>query len=125
MRNPFLGLYIRCCDGLRRKLEHLCFLTFQQSSQHYQLPIGKFQGIMMCSRVVLVDLPKDGRRVFDYLPSPIECATMSVTAYRSGEGEFCPRKNANRRVAILRRSKPSRAGIEVSGSQFLANFGRT
>ena len=33
------------------------------------LMFGKFQRIMMCSRVVLVDLPKDGRRVFDHLPS--------------------------------------------------------
>ena len=28
VRNAFLGLFIGCCNGLSRKLEHRCFLTF-------------------------------------------------------------------------------------------------
>ena len=79
---------------------------------------------MMGSRVILVDLPKNGRRVRERFRFPSQPAEP-VTPYRSREGKFCPRKKANCRVAILRRSKRSRAGIEVSGPRFLANFGRT
>ena len=104
VRNPFLGFYFGRCNRLRRKLEHRCFLTLQQVSQEYHLPIGKFQRIMMGSRVVLIDLPKDGRRVIEDLRFPTE-PPASAAPYRSGEGKFCSRKNANRRVAIFRRSK--------------------
>jgi hypothetical protein len=122
--NPFLGFYFSRGDGLRWKLEHRCFLTLPQISQQDHLPIGKFQRIMMRSRVVLVDLPKDGRRVFDHSRLPRK-QTASAAPYRSREGKFCSRKNANRRLGIFRRSKPDCAGIEVLGSQFLASIGST
>ena len=32
VRDPFLGLRLGCGSGLRRKLEHCCFLTFEQVS---------------------------------------------------------------------------------------------
>ena len=57
--NPFLGFDFRRCNRLCRKLEHRCFLTFKQVSQQHHLPVGKFQCIMMRSRVVLVDLQGD------------------------------------------------------------------
>ena len=66
MSNPFLGFYFSRGDGLRRKLEHRCFLTLPQISQQDHLLIGKLQRIMMGVWVVLVDLPKDGCRVIDY-----------------------------------------------------------
>jgi hypothetical protein len=110
------------CNMVCRKLEHRCFLTLPQISQQDHLPIGKFQRIMMRSRVVLVDLPKDGRRVFDHSRLPRK-QTASAAPYRSREGKFCSRKNANRRLGIFRRSKPDCAGIEVLGSQFLASIG--
>ena len=122
--NPFLGFYFSRGDRLRWKLEHRCFLTLQQISQQDHLPIRKFQRIMMRSRVVLVDLPKDGRRVFDHPRLPRK-QTASAAPYRSREGKFCSRKNANRRLGIFRRSKPDCTGIELPGSQFLANFGST
>ena len=65
VRNPFLGFYFRRGNRLRRKLKHRCFLTLKQISQQHHLPIRKFQSIMMRSRVVLVDLPEDGRRVIE------------------------------------------------------------
>jgi hypothetical protein len=108
--NPFLGFYFSRGDGLRWKLEHRCFLTLPQISQQDHLPIGKFQRIMMRSRVVLVDLPKDGRRVFDHSRLPRK-QTASAAPYRSREGKFCSRKNANRRLGIFRRSKPDLASI--------------
>ena len=110
---------------LRRKLKHRCFLTFKQVCQVHHLPIGKFQRIMMRSRIVLIDLPKDGGRVFDHLPPPIQLARASVAPYRSGEGKLRSRKNANRRIGIIPCSKPASAEIEKLGSEFLANFGRT
>ena len=122
--NPFLGFYFSRGDGLRWKLEHRCFLTLPQISQQDHLPIGKFQRIMMRSRVVLVDLSKDSRRVSGHSRLPRK-QTASAAPYRSREGKFCSRKNANRCIAICRRSKPNCTGIEVPRFQFLADFGRT
>jgi hypothetical protein len=119
-----LGFDFGCCNRLRRKLEHRCFLTFPQVSQQDHLPIGKFQRIMMRSRVVLVDLPKDGRRVFDHSWLPRK-QTASAAPYRCGEGKFRPRKNADCCIAIFGRSKPDCTGIEVLRSQFLTDLGRT
>ena len=45
-------------NWLRRELEHRCFLALEQVSQQHHSPVRKFQGIMMGSRVVLIDLPK-------------------------------------------------------------------
>src|SRR6516162_6286056 len=64
-RGPFLGLCLGPCNGLRRKLEHCRFLTFEQGSQQNDLTVWKFQRIVMGVRVVPVDLPEDGRRVLD------------------------------------------------------------
>jgi hypothetical protein len=123
--NPFLGLYFSRGDGLRRKLEYRCFLTFKHVSQQHRLPVWKFQRIVMGSRVVLVDLPKDGHRVLEHLRHPAEQPAAYAAPYRGCKGKLCSWKNANRRVGIFRCSEPARAGIEVTGSQFLANFGRT
>ena len=60
MRNPFLGFRFGHRNRLRRKLEHRCFLIFQQFSQQHHLPIWKFQRIMMSVFSILVHLPKDG-----------------------------------------------------------------
>ena len=123
MRNPFLGFDFRRCNRLRQKLKHRCFLTPQQVSQQHHSPVGKFQGIMMRSRVVLVDLPKDGRRVIDHSHLPPE-PPESVTPYRGCKGKLCSRKNTNCRMGIFRRSKPDCTGIEVLRSQFLTNLSR-
>jgi hypothetical protein len=92
--NPFLGFYFSRGDELRWKLEHRCFLTLPQISQQDHLPIGKFQRIMMRSRVALVDLPKDGRRVSDHSRLPRK-QTASAAPYRSPEGKFRSRKTQN------------------------------
>ena len=63
--NPFLGFDFGRGNWLRRELEHRCFLALEQVSQQHHSPVRKFQGIMMGSRVVLIDLPKDGRRVIE------------------------------------------------------------
>jgi hypothetical protein len=63
--NPFLGFDFGRGNWLRRELEHRCFLALEQVSEQHHSPVSKFQGIMMGSRVVLIDLPKDGRRVIE------------------------------------------------------------
>jgi hypothetical protein len=120
----FLGFFFSGCNGLRWKLEHLCFLTLQQVSQQHHSSVGKFQRIMMRSRVVRSDLPKGGRRVFDYYHPPSE-QTAWAAPYRSREGKLCSRKNTNRRIDIFRRSKSDCTSMEVLGSQFLAHLNRT
>jgi hypothetical protein len=124
VRNPFFGFYFSRGDGLRRKLEHRCFLSFKQVGQQHHLALGKFQRIVMRSRDVLVDLPKDGRRVIEGTRFPTEQAVRPTT-YGFGKRKLCSRENANRCIAIFRRSKPNCTGIEVPRFQFLANFGRT
>src|SRR6516225_10356922 len=79
---------------------------------------------MMRSRVVLVDLPEDGRRVVNCTRFPAE-QTARPTTYRSGKGEFRSWKNTNCQAGIFRCGKTASAGIEVAGGQFVAHFGRT
>src|SRR5262245_20048070 len=114
VRDPFLGLRLGCGSGLCRKLEHCCFLTFEHVSEEHDLSVWKFQRIVMCSRVVLVDLPEDGSRVINCSRFPAEQTTRPTT-YLPGKGEFRSRKNTNCCVGILRRSEPSSASIEVAG----------
>src|ERR1700738_4239364 len=117
--NPFLGFDFGRGNWLRRELEHRCFLALEQVSQQHHSPVRKFQRIMMGSRVVLIDLPKDGRPVIEDHHFP-----PKQTAW-AAPGKLCPRKNANRRTDVFRRSKPARPGIKGMGSQFLADSGRT
>jgi len=124
VRNPFLGFYFNRGNWLRRKLEHPCFLTFKQVGQQHDLALRKFQRIVMCSRVVHVDLPKDRGGVIEGTRFPTEQAVRPTT-YGFGKRKLCSRKNANRCIAIFRRSKPNCTGIEVPRFQFLADFGRT
>lgn len=124
VRDPFLSLRLGCGSGLCRKLEHCCFLTFEHVSEEHHLPVWKFQRIMMCSRVVLVDLPEDGSRVIDCIRFPAEQPALP-TPHLLGKGELRSRKNTNCGPDIFRRSEPSSAGIEVVGGQFVPNLGRT
>jgi hypothetical protein len=110
--NPFLGFDFGRGNWLRRELEHRCFPALEPVSQQHHSPVRKFQGIMMGSRVVLIDLPKDGRRVIEDHHFP-----PKQTAW-AAPGKLCSRKNANRRRGIFRRSKSDSAGIEVLRSQF-------
>jgi hypothetical protein len=110
---------------LCRELEHRCFLPFDHVCQQHDLPIWKFKRIMMTSRIVLIDLPKDGRRVIDHVCIPAKQPAWPPAPYRGCKGKLRSRKNANRRVGIFRCSEPYRAGIEMMGCQFVANSGRT
>jgi len=123
VRDPFLGFRLGCACGLRRKLEHCCSLALTHVRQAHNLPVWKFQRIMMCVRLVLVDVPEDGRRVIDCIHFPAEQPARPTT-YRSGEGELRSRKNANCCAGIFWRSEPYSASIEVIGGWSVANFGR-
>src|SRR5258708_6401587 len=110
--------------AFRGKLEHCCFLTFEHVSEKHNLLVRKFQCIMMCSRVVLVDLPEDGSPVIDCIRFPAKPSVLA-TPHFLGKGEFRSRKNTNCYLDIFRRSKPSSAGVEVVGGQFVPDLGRT
>src|ERR1700730_8065364 len=119
VHDPLLSLRLGRGNWLRRELEHRCFLALEQVSQQHHSPVRKFQGIMMGTRVVLIDLPKDGRPVIEDHHFP-----PKQTAW-AAPGKLCSRKNANRRRVIFRRSKSDSAGIEVQRSQFLTDLSRT
>src|SRR3984893_2203738 len=123
VRDPLLSLCLGCGNRLCWKLEHRCFLPFKHVRQEHDLPVWKLQRIMMGSRVVLIDLPEDRRRMGDHIRLPAKQHTWAAH-YRLGKGELRSRKNANRHVGIFRRSEPASSSIEVVGSQLVANFGR-
>jgi hypothetical protein len=102
VRDPFLGLRLGCGSGLCRKLEHCCFLTFNHVGQAHDLPVWKFQRIMMRMRVVLVDLAKDSRRVIDCIRLQAK-QPARPTPYLLGKGELRSRKYTNCRVGAFRR----------------------
>jgi hypothetical protein len=58
VRDPILHLRLSWGSGLRRQLEHCCFLTFRQVRQKHNLPVRKFQGVMMGARLIFVYLPE-------------------------------------------------------------------
>jgi hypothetical protein len=86
--DPFLGLRLGCGSRLYRKLEHCCFLTFAHVSQAHDLAVRKFQRIMMHTRLVLVDLPEDGRRVIDGCTRLPAKQLVPPTPYLLGKGEL-------------------------------------
>ena len=57
---------------LRRQLKHCCRLTLAQVRQQHGPPIRKFERIVMCGKLVLVDLSKDCGLVVDCLRLPPE-----------------------------------------------------
>jgi hypothetical protein len=112
------------CNWLRRKLDHSCFLTHQQVIQQYLLLVRKFQEITMNSLVVLIGLPKGGRRVIDHYDPPSK-QTAWAAPYRRWESKLRSRKKTNRGTGVFWRSKSDSTGMEVLGSQFLACLSRT
>jgi hypothetical protein len=90
----FLGFRLGWGRAFCGKLEHCCFLTFEHVSEKHDLPVWKLQGIMMCLRVVLVDLPEDGSPVIDCIRFPAKPSVLP-TPHFFGKGEFRPRKNTN------------------------------
>jgi len=58
MRYPFLSFCFGCGSGRRGQLEHYCVLTLEHIRQQDNLPIGKFQRVVMLAWVIRIDLPK-------------------------------------------------------------------
>jgi hypothetical protein len=105
------------------KLKHGRFLTFKDECQQHHISVWKFQRVVMGSRVVLVDLPEDGRLLVEQSHVP-QKQTVRAAPYRVCKRKLCSGKNANRRIRIFRGSETARSRIEVLGTQFLANSGR-
>jgi hypothetical protein len=65
VRDPFLSQRLGGGGWLSGKLKHCCCLTFGQVRQKLNLPVGKFQRVVVCARLAFVNLPKDSRGVLD------------------------------------------------------------
>src|SRR6202035_719274 len=63
VRDALLSICLGRGRWLRRQLKHCCRLTLAQERQQHGPPIWKFERIVMCGRLVLVDLSKDCRPV--------------------------------------------------------------
>src|SRR5262249_1208959 len=116
-----LCLRLSHSNWLCRKLEHCRLLIFNQVSQQHDLTVWKLQRIMMCMRVLLVDLSEDRCRVID---GPRDGPRRVTTHFRC-KGEFCSRKHTNCDVAVFGRSKPYGASVKEASCQFVANPGRS
>jgi hypothetical protein len=75
-------------------LEHRCFLTVEQVCQENMGAIRKFECVMMHSRDVFVDLPKDRRPGFYCFHRPVNEAKWSAF-HPLGKSKLCSRKNAS------------------------------
>jgi hypothetical protein len=64
-RNRLLCLHLSCACWFGWKLEHCCLLTPNQRSQERNPTVWKLQRIMMCTPVILVDLPEDSCPVIE------------------------------------------------------------
>ena len=105
MRNPLLRLPLALGRRLRRELEHGCFLTFKQVGQHHDLPVGKFERVVMGSRLFLVDLSEDGRCVIELGCLPAK-QPAGYTLYLAGKGELRSGKNTNCGTDVFRGANP-------------------
>jgi hypothetical protein len=125
VRRPFRGLRLGCGGWLSGKLEYCCFLILKHIRQKGHLPVWEFQGIVMCPRLMLIDLPEDGCGVLNPPYSTAEPPPSDLTPYLVSKGQFRSRKNTDRGRDIFRGREPSSASIEVVGFQFVTNLGWT
>ena len=108
---------------LRRQLKHCRRLTLAQERQQHGPPIWKFERIVMCGRLVLVDLSKNCRPVADVLRLPSQQASRQARNF-PGEGQFRSRHHTNRHAGIFRGGEAARPGAEISRHQLIADFRR-
>ena len=70
--DALLGIRLGRSRWLRWQLKHCCRLTFAQVREQHGPPIWKFERIVMCGHLVLVDLSKDCGPVVYGLRPPAE-----------------------------------------------------
>jgi hypothetical protein len=88
VRNAFLDFCFRGGNRLRRKLEHRCFLTFQDVGQQHHLPIRKFQRIMMRSSLGPHHFQPRSRCLLGRDNGPLTAATSPDTPSLSPGREY-------------------------------------
>jgi hypothetical protein len=121
-----LGRFLGWCFWLCRKLEHRCLLALAQVRQENTGAIRKFECVVMHSRHVFVDLPKERRsEVYRFRPPRGEAKGCRGTLHFLGKSKLCSRKNAHRRCGILRRSKSSSTSVEVDCPKLVTDLGRS
>src|ERR1700733_2082572 len=78
--DALLGIRLGRGRWLRRQLKHCCRLTLAQERQQHDPPIRKFERIVMCGRLVLVDLSKDCRPVDGLRLPPQQASRQHATS---------------------------------------------
>src|SRR5262249_20844522 len=115
-----LSLRLGCGRRLRGKLQDCRLLTLDEFGQQDGLPIRKFERVMMHSRLVLVDLPKDRRLVGHPARAQAEESGRRAGDL-PGKREFRSRKNAHRHGGVFLGGKSPRAGTKVARRELVAN----
>jgi Bacterial AMP nucleoside phosphorylase N-terminus len=118
--DALLGIRLGHGRWLRRQLKHCCRLTLAQERQQHDPSIRKFERIVMCGRLVLVDLSKDCRPV-DGLRLPPQQASRQARHF-PGEGQFRSRHHTDRESEIFRGGEAARPGAEVAGHELIADL---
>jgi len=69
--HTMLRLSLNSHPWLSWQLQNCSLLTLSQRCQEHDVPVWKFQGIVMDGELVLIDLPKNRRLMFDrVVPRP-------------------------------------------------------
>ena len=119
--DALLGIRLGRGRWLRRQLQHCCRLTLAQVRQHHGPPIRKFDRIVMCGRLLLVDLSKDCRPVADGLRLPPQQASRQARNF-PGEGQFRSRRHTHREFEIFCGGEAARPGAEVTRHELVADL---
>ncbi len=119
--DALLGIRLGRSRWLRRQLEHCRRLTLAQTRQQDGLPIRKFKRIVMCGKLVLVDLSKDCGLVVDGLRLPPEQACGHAHNF-PGECQFRSRHYTHRQSKIIRGGEAACPSAEVTRHELIADL---
>src|SRR6185295_7121887 len=112
-----------CHCWLGRKLEYCCLLTCDQIGQEHKLPVCKLQRIVMCVRLVLIDLPEDSCGLING-GFPAEGPARMAT-YVCCKGYFRSRGYTDGHIGVFRCSEPGGERVELTSCEFVTNLGRS
>src|SRR4029078_6786211 len=98
---------MHCDRRKRRQLQHGRVLTLAQLPSQDDLPIGKFQSVMMNVWLVFVDMLKLSEAMSE-LPANDHA---NIPLHLFLKGKFCSGKQAHGHVTILDRGKTTCRGV--------------
>src|SRR5262249_14116100 len=115
-----LRLLYTLCFGLRRQLQHRRVLPFGQVCQQHDLPIRKFEGVVVRTWIVHVDLPKAGDPVSDGLLPEDQLKSGWNALDLLVERDLGPRQEAHGHLGVADGAESTRGGVpEFCGYQLV------